>query len=75
MRAVNVTALRAGLSAVLDQVKHGDIVVVTRRGKAVARIVPVEATDWRDGVSVATRLLIDADAAFAPLADWEAGPT
>jgi prevent-host-death family protein len=75
MRAVNVTALRGGLSAVLDQVKRGHVVVVTRRGKVVARIVPAEGVNWREGVTVKTRLLMDADAAFAPLADWEAGPT
>ena len=67
--AVNVTALRAGLFAVLDQVKHGEVVVVTCRGKAVAKIVPAEATNWREGVTVQTRLLVPADEAFEPMAD------
>jgi len=72
MHAVNVTALRAGLFEVLDQVKHGEVVVVKCRGKAVAKIVPAEATNWRDGVTVQTRLLVPADQAFAPMDDlWK----
>lgn len=72
MHAVNVTALRAGLFAVLDQVKRGEVVVVKCRGKAVAKIVPAEATDWRAGVTVASRLCVPADEAFAPMAElWE----
>ena len=64
MRAVNVTVLRARLRAVLDQVRRGDVVVVTCRGKAVARIVPAEATNWRVGVTVKTRLRVPAEEAF-----------
>jgi prevent-host-death family protein len=30
------------LSALLDQVEHGAEIVITRRGKAVARLVPAE---------------------------------
>lgn len=72
MHTVNVTALRAGLFGVLDQVKRGEVVVVKRRGKAVAKIVPAEATNWREGVTVRTRLLVPAEKAFAPLDDlWK----
>ena len=72
MRSVNVTALRAGLFGVLDQVQRGEVIVVKRRGKAVAKIVPAEATNWREGVTVQTRLLVPADRAFAPMNDlWK----
>jgi|GEM_PF-1209186 len=72
MYAVNVTALRAGLFGVLDQVKRGEVVVVKRRGKAVAKIVPAAATNWREAVTVRARLLVPADEAFAPMDDlWE----
>ena len=72
MHTVNVSALRTGLFAVLDQVQRGDVVVVKNRGKIVAKIVPAEATNWREGVTVKTRLLVAADQAFAPMDDlWE----
>jgi prevent-host-death family protein len=67
MHSVNVTALRAGLFEILDQVKQGEVVVVERRGKPVAKIVPAEATNWREGVTVQTRLLVPAEQAFAPM--------
>ena len=72
MQAVNVTALRSGLFAVLDQVKRGEVVVVKRHGKAVAKIVPAEATNWREGVTVRARLRVPESKAFAPLNDiWK----
>ena len=33
------------LSSLLDKVSHGEEVVTTRRGKAVARLAPVERAD------------------------------
>jgi len=33
------------LAELLDKVEAGDIVTITRRGKAVARLMPVEAGD------------------------------
>lgn len=40
MRTAGVAQLKARLSEYLDQVKAGEEVVVTERGKAVARLVP-----------------------------------
>ena len=39
---VGVRELRAGLSGWLDRVQAGDEVVVTERGKPVARLVPMQ---------------------------------
>jgi len=39
---VGVRELRAGLSAWLERVKAGDEVVVTERGRPVARLVPTQ---------------------------------
>ncbi len=40
MRTAGVAQLKARLSEYLDQVKAGEEVIVTDRGKAVARLVP-----------------------------------
>ncbi len=40
-RVAKVSELKAGLSGYLAQVKRGEEVVVTERGEAIARIVPV----------------------------------
>ena len=44
---IEVSALEAKtrLSSLLDRVSHGEEVVITRRGKAVARLAPVERAD------------------------------
>lgn len=40
---VSVRELKDRLSAVLRRVREGEVVVVTSRGRAVARLTPVEA--------------------------------
>lgn len=44
---IEVSALEAKtrLSSLLDRVSHGEEVVITRQGKAVARLAPVERAD------------------------------
>ncbi len=39
---MGIRELRSQLSEYLDRVRHGDDVVVTERGVAVARIVPID---------------------------------
>jgi len=43
MRSVTVASAKARLSAVLAQVEAGEEIIITRRGRAVARIVPEPA--------------------------------
>jgi prevent-host-death family protein len=43
--SVSVRELRAHLAPILDQVTKGEQVVVTRRGRRLARIVPDVARD------------------------------
>ena len=46
MKRASITEVKNGLSALLDQVKAGETVVITDRGIPVARIVPdVGGTD------------------------------
>jgi prevent-host-death family protein len=40
MREISVTDAKAKLLQYLDDVEHGETLRVTRRGKAIARIVP-----------------------------------
>ena len=51
MRSVNLAEAKAGLSALLDAVEAGEVVVVTRRGRSVARLIrktdgKAAAADW-----------------------------
>lgn len=39
---VNVRAAKARLSQLLDQAESGETVTITRRGRPVARLVPVD---------------------------------
>jgi prevent-host-death family protein len=41
MKRATITEAKNGLSALIDQVRAGETVVVTDRGRAVARIEPV----------------------------------
>ncbi|MFN2470761.1 MAG: type II toxin-antitoxin system Phd/YefM family antitoxin [Gaiellaceae bacterium] len=42
---VGIRELRENLRAVLERVKAGDAVVITERGRPVARLVPLPAND------------------------------
>ena len=42
MREIGPSKAKNTLSALLDQVEHGAEIVITRHGKAVAKLVPAE---------------------------------
>lgn len=42
MITVNLAHAKAHLSALIDKVENGEAVLITRRGRPVARIAPVE---------------------------------
>ncbi|MFT4034943.1 MAG: type II toxin-antitoxin system prevent-host-death family antitoxin [Patulibacter sp.] len=69
--AYTATRLKAELLGVLDRVAQtGEIVTVTKHGRPVARIVPIE--DDRP-LSGSVTFLVDDDALLAPLGDlWDA---
>ena len=48
MRTVSISELKAKLSAYLDIVRGGDEVVVTDRGRMIARLVPGHAGQRHD---------------------------
>ena len=42
MSSVGLADAKARLSALIDQVAAGDTVTITRRGKAIARLTPIQ---------------------------------
>lgn len=42
MKTVQATELKAKLSAILGDVERGEVVEITRHGKPIARVVPLE---------------------------------
>lgn len=74
MTTVNITELRQHLPSFIDKVQAGEEIVITQRGKAVARIVPEYAESpaeaamkWLD----ALRGSIIVGDVMAPFADEE----
>jgi prevent-host-death family protein len=59
-------------SALLDRAEHGEEIVITRRGKPVARLGPFEArADKREAEEAAARLRARAKAKKRGHLDWE----
>jgi prevent-host-death family protein len=61
-RVMDVTAARRQFGTLLDEVFHkGDAVTVVRKGKPMARIVPVEpsAAQKEDGISARQKALLE----------------
>jgi prevent-host-death family protein len=62
MRRVTVRDLQHNLAELLNQVQSGQELVVTKRGKAVARIVPAQRSEgplvWPDSAARMKRLAV-----------------
>jgi prevent-host-death family protein len=56
MKTVAVVEARRHLSALLERVRRGEEIVITRHGKAVARLVPVAEVSRDRLVDTARRL-------------------
>lgn len=63
MTQVSVLDAKNTLSALLDQVERGGEVTITRRGKAVARLVPARDAEQPQAAARKLRALRDAIAA------------
>jgi prevent-host-death family protein len=48
MRTVGTFEAKTHFSALLDRVERGEEITITRHGRAVARLVPVEAVPGRE---------------------------
>lgn len=71
MQTISASQFKAKCLAILDEVAEGDEVVVTKRGKPVAKLVPVgePADDLRGSVTY----LVTEEELMAPLDDWFSG--
>ena len=48
MKEIQASAAKARLAELLDEVERGETIVITRHGKAIARLVPDEASRRED---------------------------
>lgn len=55
MKTASVSQTRNQLSALLDQVRQGETVVITDHDRPVAKITPIEATDISSGLGMLER--------------------
>ena len=56
MKTVSTAEAKTHLSALLDEVARGETVIITKRGRAAARLIPPEAPDREGAVAAATTL-------------------
>jgi len=61
MHRINIREVRERLSTLISEVEHGEEIVITRRGRAVARLTPVkdrprlpDRTTLRDSLPAST---------------------
>lgn len=69
MVEISVGELRADLKKYLRKVENGSVLVITRRGKAIARIVPVKENIERDFINDSGEVPIIWGG--KPLSPWE----
>jgi prevent-host-death family protein len=79
MSSYSVATTKDKLSSLIDKARAGEEVIITRRGKPAARIVPVEVAPKRKDVAGATARLreqlkalppIKADIPYDRFRDW-----
>lgn len=68
MQTITATQFKAKCLAILDDVADGEEVVVTKHGRAVAKVVPVE--DPTDDLRGSVTYLVDEEELMAPFDDW-----
>ena len=70
MRRITATQFKAQCLALLDEAAAGEEIVVTKHGRAVARVIPAEApADLKGSVT----FHVDDDALVEPLdVEWDA---
>ncbi|MDX3924186.1 MAG: type II toxin-antitoxin system prevent-host-death family antitoxin [Shinella sp.] len=77
MSTVNLRDAKAGLSSLVDDVVKGEFVTITRHGKPVAAIVPIEAAETaKRAMRKPARSLVDYLKSFpAPDVAFERNPS
>lgn len=57
MREISVSKAKTHLSALLDEVARGEVIVITKRGCPMAWLTPPEVPDRRSAIAAAATLL------------------
>lgn len=71
MQTVNIHEAKTHLSRLLEQVAGGEEVVIAKAGKAIARLVPLEATPKKRQLGLLKGKLNVPDDFDAPMTDEE----
>lgn len=56
MRKVGTSEAKTRFSALLDEVARGETIIITRRGRPVAWLTPLEVPDRRSAIAAAATL-------------------
>ncbi|MCP4417633.1 MAG: type II toxin-antitoxin system prevent-host-death family antitoxin [Chloroflexi bacterium] len=72
MIKVSATKLRKYLFDYLDKATAGEIIMIQRNNREVARLVPITQTNWRDQMKITPQLLVSPEELMKPLDDvWQ----
>ena len=72
MIEVGTFEAKTHLSSLLDKVSHGEEVLITKRGKAIARLVPAEQADQLQINATIHELLMLRKQVMLDGTDWKA---
>ena len=72
MIKVTATKLRNSLFEYLDKAAKGEIIIIERSHKEVARLIPTRQANWRDKMTIKPQIMVSPEALIMPLEDvWE----
>jgi prevent-host-death family protein len=72
MIKVSATKLRNSLFDYLDKVTEGEIIIIQRNNKDIARLVSIHQSNWRDRMTIRPKLLVSPEEVIEPIEDiWE----
>jgi prevent-host-death family protein len=72
MQEIGAFDAKNRLGALLDQVEMGEEIVITRRGKPIARLVPSSSMIDRSQINAAADRIRERGASLKARFDWEA---
>ena len=73
MQTINIYEAKTHLSRLLEQVAGGEEIIIAKAGKAIARLVPLDATPKKRRLGVLKGKLNVPDDFDAPLTDDDLG--
>lgn len=72
MTIVTATKLRTNLFEYLDRAAKGETIVISRKNKTVARLIPITIADWRSQMQLKPKLKVSPGELIKPIEGiWE----